>query len=479
MTTQAVNPYLPSWEYIPDGEPHVFDGRLYVYGSHDRFGSDAFCLDDYVCWSADPADLTTWTPHGVIYRKDQDPRNPGGSHAMWAPDVAKGPDGRYYLYYCLDYLREIAVAVCDQPAGAYEFLGLVRHADGTVLGQREGDIKQFDPGVLVDAGRIWLYSGQGPLPQAPGRHVGRSEVVELEPDMLTLKGLPVACVPTSETGAGTGFEGHQFFEGSSIRKIGETYYFVYSSVNMHELCYATAERPDGPYTYGGPIVSNGDLNLDGRATRQDAVYPIGNNHGGIECVNGQWYVFFHRQTNGHHFSRQAMAERIEVRPDGSIPQVEITSCGLNGGPLRGTGTYEARICCHLQGPEGGYFSDPRAMTPTTPYVTQAAPEPVEGSAPEPVEGQYVANLHDGATVGWKYFDLVGLSTIVVRTRGIGEGWFDVSTTPGGPVLGTIPILPSDDWIESSGVVAVPDGVSALHVTRRGSGSTDLLDLTLT
>ena len=49
---QAFNPYLPGWEYTPDGEPHVFGGRVYVYGSHDRFNGHAFCLNDYVCWSA-------------------------------------------------------------------------------------------------------------------------------------------------------------------------------------------------------------------------------------------------------------------------------------------------------------------------------------------------------------------------------------------------------------------------------------------
>ena len=51
------NPYLPSYEYIPDGEPRVFDDRLYIYGSHDRFGGDGYCLNDYVCWSAPLADL--------------------------------------------------------------------------------------------------------------------------------------------------------------------------------------------------------------------------------------------------------------------------------------------------------------------------------------------------------------------------------------------------------------------------------------
>ena len=55
---QAFNPYLPSWEYIPDGEPYVFGDRLYVYGSHDKFGGKEYCENDYVCWSAPVNDLS-------------------------------------------------------------------------------------------------------------------------------------------------------------------------------------------------------------------------------------------------------------------------------------------------------------------------------------------------------------------------------------------------------------------------------------
>ena len=72
---QICNPYLLSCEYIPDGEPHVFEGRLYLYGSHDRFDSSGFCLNDYVCWSAPADDLKEWRYEGVIFRKDQDPVN--------------------------------------------------------------------------------------------------------------------------------------------------------------------------------------------------------------------------------------------------------------------------------------------------------------------------------------------------------------------------------------------------------------------
>ena len=79
------NPYLPSWEYIPDGEPYVFDGRVYVYGSHDSFNGWVFCQNDYVCWSAPTDDLGNWRYEGVIYRKEQDPRNASGHACLYAP----------------------------------------------------------------------------------------------------------------------------------------------------------------------------------------------------------------------------------------------------------------------------------------------------------------------------------------------------------------------------------------------------------
>ena len=71
MKKQGFNPYLPSWEYIPDGEPYVFDDSVYIYGSHDRFNGYAYCLNDYVCWSAPVDDLADWRYEGVIYRKDR------------------------------------------------------------------------------------------------------------------------------------------------------------------------------------------------------------------------------------------------------------------------------------------------------------------------------------------------------------------------------------------------------------------------
>lgn len=148
---QAVNPYLPLYEYIPDGEPHVFGDRLYLYGSHDRFDGRKFCENDYVCWSAPVTDLADWRYEGVIYHRTQDPRMPHGEHELWAPDVVQGKDGRYYLYYCPDdKVKSIGVAVCDTPAGHYMFYGVVRDREGGILGERPGDTIPFDPGVFRD-----------------------------------------------------------------------------------------------------------------------------------------------------------------------------------------------------------------------------------------------------------------------------------------------------------------------------------------
>ena len=77
MKKQLVNPYLPGYEYIPDAEPRLFGDRVYIYGSHDAFGGEDYCVNDYVCWSAPAEDLSDWRYEGVIYTRSQDPQSPG------------------------------------------------------------------------------------------------------------------------------------------------------------------------------------------------------------------------------------------------------------------------------------------------------------------------------------------------------------------------------------------------------------------
>ena len=227
---QSFNPYLPSWEYIPDGEPHVYGDRVYVYGSHDFFNGHVFCLGDYVCWSAPVDDLSAWRYEGVIFEKTADPLNREGKMCLYAPDVTVGPDGRYYLYYVYDKVGIVSVAVCDSPAGKYEFLGYVRHKDGTLLGEAPGDEPSFDPAVLTEGDQTYIYLGF--CGHGDKSRTGCMASV-LEKDMLTVKDKPRLVVPGAQYSAGTGYEGHAYFEAPSIRKVGGKYCLIYSSQVMH------------------------------------------------------------------------------------------------------------------------------------------------------------------------------------------------------------------------------------------------------
>ena len=465
---QMVNPYLPSWEYIPDGEPYVFGSRVYVYGSHDAFNGWVFCQNDYVCWSAPVDDLGNWRYEGVIYRKDQDPRNPDGHMCLYAPDVTVGPDGRYYLYYVLDKVSIVSVAVCDTPAGEYEFYGYVHDGEGRLLGERPGDEPQFDPGVMTEGNLTYLYTGFC----APGdrsRHGAMMTV--LEADMLTIREEPVFVAPSQPYATGSGFEGHEFFEAPSIRRRDGKYYFIYSSIRMCELCYAVSDRPDGGFVFGGVIVSNNDRGIDSYKQADRPMAYGGNNHGSIVEIAGQWYVFYHRQTNGTHFSRQGCMERIHFTPDGLIPQAEITSCC--GTPLPGRGEYPAYIACHLTAKdEEGYVNGVSGwMDCRFPKIMQ------DGRDGDETEG-YVCNLRDGASAGFKYFDCRGVKAISIRTRCYANGHILVKTSWDGEPVCRIPVAYTNIWTEGRASVSIPDGITALYFAFEGEGAVSLQSFTL-
>ena len=452
---QAFNPYLPSWEYIPDGEPYVFGDRVYIYGSHDYYNGHVFCMGDYVCWSAPVDDLGNWRYEGVIYKKNQDPLNKEEKMCLYAPDVTIGPDGRYYLYYVLDKVSIVSVAVCDTPAGEYEFYGYVHYEDGTRLGEKEGDEPQFDPGVLTEGDITYLYTGFC----GPGDKSRTGAMVTvLGPDMLTITQGPQRVVPGCEYSAGTEYEGHAFFEAPSIRKIGERYYFIYSSQVMHELCYATSDNPLSGFTYGGVIVSNTDLHID---TYKPADMPTAygaNNHGSIVQIKDRWYIFYHRHTNNTWYCRQGCAEEIFPQADGTIPQAEITSCGLNQGPLKAQGEYPAYLACHL-------FTDK-----PSPYLgSDEFPKVMQDGRDGDEELGYVANIKNTATIGFKYFDFKDVHRIGISTRGYANGVFEIKTAWDGEVLGTIAVENTNVWEWGWAEVSVPDGVGALYFTYRGDG----------
>lgn len=342
------NPYLPSWEYIPDGEPRVFGDRVYVYGSHDRVDSENFCDYKLKVWSASVDDLEHWVCHGDIFRTASDHGHPASvdwtQYELYAPDVIE-KDGKYYLYAYIVHSKG-CVAVSDHPEGPFTLLSQYEyHIDNHY---DEGTF--IDPGVFVDDdGRVYVYCGfQG------------SYMCELNPDNMyeVLDGTyQTDIIPTEEPFC--------FFEACSLRKVGDTYYLIYSPQVGSRLAYATADSPVGPFTYRGYIVDNG------------ADYLGGNNHGSICQINGQWYIFYHRMTNGSIMSRRACVERIEILEDGTIPTVEMTSLGF----AKSLNPYEmtfADSACVLRG--DAYINELDIFT------------------------RAITNIQDGCVMGWKYFD---------------------------------------------------------------------------
>ena len=128
---------------------------------------------------------------------------------------------------------------------------------------------------------------------------------------------------------------------------------IYSSVRSHELCYAVSDYPDKDFVYGGTVISNGDIGLHEDIIITYSSKPnhvaknyTGNTHGSIEKINDEYYVFYHRQTNRDMHTRQGTVEKIEMNPDGSFSQVEMTSGGFHG-LLPGIGDYEAMLSAHI------------------------------------------------------------------------------------------------------------------------------------
>ena len=464
----ACNPYLPGKEHVPDGEPHIFGDRLYVFGSHDELGSDRYCTGSYVGWSAALNYPGNWRYEGVILEKGQDPYDPEGTKDYYAPDVAQGPDGRYYLYYSIEGSMVISVAVCEQPAGKYTFYGHVKDRDGHVIGSTQGDDYQFDPAVLIDDdGKIYLYSGQGlPISEVNGRQMKGAMVYELEKDMLTIKGKPKIVTSNTENV----FEENRFFEASSIRKMDGKYYFIYSPLpNTHLLCYATSDYPDREFVYGGVLVSNADI-FPEKENCQEPMNYWGNNHGSLLKMAEKYYIFYHRNSNRTSYARQGCVEQIYKDENGGFIQAELTSNGMNQDAFPMKGTYPAYIAWRLQ---------KKKMDPFVPFqflkYSEADPYIAET---EDVEIPYIANMQEGAKAGYRYMAFDGTeSRFFVKIRGTGNGEIVVSVNEQEFVR--IPVKAAAEWTEfeafcSMDIVNIKKG--DICMTYHGSGSIDILYL---
>ncbi|MBQ9230781.1 MAG: family 43 glycosylhydrolase [Prevotella sp.] len=419
--TTVGNPYLPLWEHIPDGEPYVFEDpdqpgkyRVYIYGSHDDL-IDAYCGRDQVVWSASVDSLNNWRYDGVILVVDKNAKgepfdSASTADVLYAPDVTlvTDKDGKktYYLFpNDQTGYRNGLIAKSDRPDGPFEVCNW--NADDPV---KVDGIYGFDPAVFVDDdGKVYGYWG-----------FGHSMAAEIDPaTMCTVK-------PGTEVVDGmiSGFKEpgkFRFFEASSIRKVKDKYVFIYSRfteegefglpTTNYTLAYAYSDKPLGPWTYGGTII-------DGRGREKDEQGNViasgnvsGNTHGSICEINGQWYVFYHRQSGLNEFARQAMVAPIEVKvEEGAGGKVEISEGEYNseGFALNGLDPLErhsAGICCWYTGPKVAIHEWPNNKFFGS-YVAAGYGTDDKFEAPYDLRNNSndVINNTDGSIVGYKYFN---------------------------------------------------------------------------
>lgn len=415
------NPYLPMWEYIPDGEPYVFDDpdcpgkkRVYIYGSHDSM-IDNYCGRELVTWSASVDTLDHWRYEGIIFKVKKNLKGEYLHKEKWgdvlfAPDVVEKveADGTktYYLYpNNQSGERNGMVAKSNRPDGPFEVINWnPKNPNETI-----GDMR-FDPAVFIDTdGKVYGYWG-----------FEDAYAAELDPTtMATVK--PGCEVKKNYINNFKNPGIFRFFEASSMRKIKDKYVFIYSRftgegefglpISNYTLAYAYSNSPLGPFVYGGTIIDGRGRDLDNESRPIATATINGNTHGSICEINGKWWVFYHRQTGLNEFSRQAMVAPIEVEvtegPDGKvvISEGEYTSEGFATEGLNPFKRYSAGITCYYTGPKPAIHNWPN-KTFFGSYVNPIRLEGIPEGDPYELQVNHnpVINNTDGSTIGYKYFN---------------------------------------------------------------------------
>lgn len=341
------NPYLPLWEHLPDGEPRVFEDpdnpgkyRAYIIGSHDlRF--DSYCGPDIRMWSAPVEDLTDWRDEGSIFTYEKD----GKWDVMYAPDLVEVKDKKgkkvYYLFpHSRGPRREAMVCKGPRPDGPFTPVNL--NEDGSAV--VDGSILGFDPSIFIEqitdkkdpdykkgfrAYGFWGFQHSSAAELDQNTMYSVRPGTEIIPYFMpasarygVIKDPEGTSYPALYSGQNPG--DFNFFEASSIRKVGNKYVMIFSGYSGPDyglpstnstLRYAYADSPLGPWRSGGVLVDSRGivLNEDGSALKEtNAAH---NTHGSLQEINGQWYVFYHRPPRGFGYARQAMVAPVKIEWD--------------------------------------------------------------------------------------------------------------------------------------------------------------------
>lgn len=413
LVASAQNPICPPGLYIADPTARVWDGgMLYVYGSRDDDNLKSYCSHDH--WVMRTADMVNWEFFPEVFAsKGENDAVPYNNSPLYAPDIMY-KDGTYYLYFCQPQKPREGVAVSTSPTGPFtkaKAINIPQHLD------------QIDPTVFIDDdGQAYYAWGQFNAKIAKLKpNMTEIDVSTIVPDVLTQKE-------------------HYFHEGNFIVKRNGIYYMVYTTEKPREngektaarIAYSTSDKPMGPYSYGGIIIDN--LGCDPSTW---------NNHGSVVEFKGQWYIFYHRATQGSRKRRKACVEPITFNGDGSIAPVEMTSQGASGKPLDAFKTIEAERACRM----GGHARiEPLSHDPN--------------NLISPDNSDQIAQIRDGDWAEFKYVDF-----------GKGAKGIEMRVAPATASY-TIDIKLDDPDGERIGSVSVPGGGNG-RIWKTVGGSVDV------
>ncbi len=293
----AQNPLIMT-QFTADPSARVFEGKVYLYPSHDipampgHGKAGWFCMEDYHVFSS--PDLTRWTDHGVIISQSKVPWTDSTAYSMWAPDCIERA-GKYYFYFPATAKAgngrgfAVGVAIADNPYGPF-----------VPQPQPVAGIHGIDPNVqIAPDGTAYIYWAQGNLYGA-----------KLKANMLELASEPVKLEGFPDKGLK---EGPYLFERKGI------YYMTYPHVadKTERLEYAMSDSPLGPFRYGGVLM---DASPSGCWTNHQSV---------IEFKN-QWYLFYHDDDLSPNFdkNRSVRADSLFFNADGTIRKVIPTLRGV-------------------------------------------------------------------------------------------------------------------------------------------------------
>ena len=314
--------YLVDNDFMADPAVHVFEGKLYIYPSHDRESGipendngDHFDMNDYHVFSTSDIETEPLTDHGVILKVSD---IPWAGRQLWDSDVAT-KNGKYYLYFSLKDKNDvfhIGVAIADKPEGPF-----IPQPD-PIRGSYS-----IDPCVFEEDGNHYMYFGGlwgGQLQRYKNNkalefaHLPEgdelalpSRVVRLTEDMLGFgeEPQPLEIFNPDGTPLKASQNDIRFFEASWMHKYEGTYYFSYSTGDTHHLCYATSNNPYGPFIYQGIILTP----VVGWTT-----------HHSIVEFKGKWYLFHHDcvPSNGKTWLRSLKVIELSYDENGHINTIE-------------------------------------------------------------------------------------------------------------------------------------------------------------